>query len=482
MTQFYQTLLRLNPRSLAVEPELGQKWEQPSETQYVFTLNPGVKWHNKPPLNGRALTADDIVFSLNRVRTDEPRFQNRQLLASIDKIEAVNASTVRVTTRRPDVSTLTNLAAYSVAILAREVMEKNDKLTTPDTAVGTGAFMLTELDDTHSAVVRNPDYWKPGLPYLDGIRNQFFGDDATAWAAFLAKQIDFASNPVSGPEAKKLFDEQEGKAYTGEWYKDVSYTSAQPNLRRKPFDDARVTRALRLMLDHEEATNEWGLTWFGRGYLLSYLPAALDEWDFTEQEYITRFLEYKRPKDEAAREAIRLLNAAGFTRDNPLRFILHSTDSPFSRAMAELYQSQVNKFAQGSVNITEVRPTVLAQLNQIQAQGEFDYSLSNVVAPQPNDVDSWFTTLYVTNGGRNNGKMSDARLDGMIDRQRAIFNVADRKAYVKEMLTYMIENIPYTGWSGRYVLNVGSSRLHDWAPEGASAMWGYNYEQVWLDA
>src|SRR6476661_4891229 len=87
-TLWYQTLLRLNARSIALEPELAAKWEQPSPTEYVFHLQPNVKFHNRPPANGRPMTADDVVYSLNRVRTDDPRFQNRLLLSSVDKIEA----------------------------------------------------------------------------------------------------------------------------------------------------------------------------------------------------------------------------------------------------------------------------------------------------------------------------------------------------------------------------------------------------------
>lgn len=483
MTLFYQTVVRRNPRTAEVEPELAQRWEQPSPTEYILRLAPGVKWHNKPPVNGRLLTAHDVVFSLNRVRTDEPRFQNRLLFSSIDKIEAVDNNTVRVTTKAPDVSTLGNLAAFGAAILAPEVVEKAaGRFTTPDVAVGTGAFILETLDDNHSGVVRNPDYWKPGLPYLDAIRNQFFSDDASAWAAFLARQIDLVANPVSGPEAKKLFEEQEGKDYTAEWFKDISWTSIQANIRRKPFDDIRVGKALKLLVDHEEASHQWAVTWFGRGYVTSFLPAALDDWDFTEQEYVTKFLEYKRPKDEAVREALRLLNAAGFTRDNPLRFETVGISGSFSANMVELHQAQINRLSQGVVQITNLRLLELARLNNVQAQGDFEYSVSNLVPSQPYDPDSWFTTVVYTNGGRNYGKYSDPVVDAMVDKQRTIFDVAQRKAAVKEILTYLIENSPYTGWSGRYVLNVGRRRLKEWAPEGASARWGYNYERVWLDA
>ena len=78
-----------------------------------------------------------------------------------------------------------------------------------DTAVGTGAFILQSSDETGATCVRNPNYWRPGLPYLDGIRDAVFQDDASAWAAFLVGQLD--TNYVPGTEAKKLFAEQAKK-------------------------------------------------------------------------------------------------------------------------------------------------------------------------------------------------------------------------------------------------------------------------------
>src|SRR5581483_8715923 len=71
MNMWYQGLLRLHPVTSEVEPEIAQKWEQPSPTEYILSLHPNVTWHNKPPVNGRALTADDIAFSLNRARTPD---------------------------------------------------------------------------------------------------------------------------------------------------------------------------------------------------------------------------------------------------------------------------------------------------------------------------------------------------------------------------------------------------------------------------
>jgi len=479
---FYQTLLQLNPRTAALEPQLALKWEQPSPTEYLFHLAPNVKFHNKPPANGRPMTADDVVYSLNRVRTNDPRFQNRLLFSSIDKIEPVDKVTVRVTTKQPDVSTLTNLASTSAAILAPEVVDKAGKFADPDTAVGTGAFILKEhLQNQSSTVVRNPDYWKPGLPYFDSIKSQYFADSNTTYSAFLAGQVVVACNALPGPDAKKTFDEQAGKPYAAEWYSDISYTTVQANVQRKPFDDPRVPKALRLLIDHDEASNSWAVTWFGRGYASAYLPAGMQDWDLSQEEY-KKYLEFKQPKDDAVKEALSLLAAAGFSKDRPLKFPLTGLNSSdFGKAEAENHQAQINKFGQGVVQVPNLQLYLLAVQNQVLAEGNFDYMSSNAVPAQPYDVDSWFTTFYHSGGGRNNGKYSDPKLDGLIDKQRTIFDTNQRKAAVKDILRYMMDNAPYTAWSGRYLFNLESRKVHNWAPEGISTTWGYNYEQVWME-
>jgi peptide/nickel transport system substrate-binding protein len=478
---FYQSLLQLNPRTAALEPELALKWEQPSQTEYLFHLQPGVKFHNKPPASGRELTAADVVFSLNRVRTDDPRFQNRLLLSSMDKLEAVDKATVRLTTKVPDVSILTNLASTSVAVLAPEVVDKAGKFATADVVVGTGAFMLTDVDVFSADAVRNPDYWKKGLPYLDGVKTRVYQDPEAAHAAFTSGQILVGANVLTGPDAKQAFEEQKGKNYVAEWYKDVSFTTVQPNVQKKPFDDPRVARALRLLIDHDEATSSWAVTWFGRGYLTAYFGAAMDDWDLTEKEYRS-YLEFKAPKDDAIKEALSLLSAAGFSKDKPLKFNLSGGgDTGFSRGEAENHQAQVNKFGQGVVQIANLQLYDLATRNKVFAEGTFDYISANAVPAQPYDVDSWFTTFYHTGGGRNYGKYSDPKLDALIDKQRTLFDVNQRKAAVKDALRYMMDNAPYTAWSGRQLLSLENPKVHNWAPEGISTTWGYNYEQVWLE-
>src|SRR5207237_3542833 len=88
------------PGSLVIEGDLAESWTQPSETTYVFKLRKGVRWHNKPPVNGREVTADDVVFSVSHILTVKGN-ANAYMLKAVDKVEAVDKQTVRLTLREP---------------------------------------------------------------------------------------------------------------------------------------------------------------------------------------------------------------------------------------------------------------------------------------------------------------------------------------------------------------------------------------------
>src|SRR5487761_291782 len=234
-------------------------------------------------------------------------------------------TTLRITLSGPDAAGLKKLAADNLAMLAREVVEQSPKLSTAEAVVGTGAFMMRSIEtNVGGEYVRNPDYWKPGLPYLDGFRTKAFPDYLTAWAAFQAGQVDVCIAP--GSEVHNYINQQ-GRGFTPDWYMDDTVAFMYPNTKVKPMDDQRVTRALRLLVDHDEFIKAWAEGQLGRGGYGSIFPTALVAWDLTDKEYRDQ-LEWKQPKDDAAKEALSLLSAAGFGKDNPLKFTLLSYNNP----------------------------------------------------------------------------------------------------------------------------------------------------------
>jgi peptide/nickel transport system substrate-binding protein len=474
-TLFYERLLGYDLRTYELQPELAQKWEQPSQTEYVFHLQPNVKWQNKPPVNGRPFVADDVVWSLERARTDDPKFFSRSLLNHVDKVSAPDKATVRITTKAPDVATLQTMSIENLAILSREVFEKYPKPATSDAAVGTGPFMMKALEDlVSSEYVRNPDYWKPGLPYLDGFRTKAFADALTGWSAFLANQVDITQVP--GTEVKSYLAQQ-GSGFTPEWYSDdtlVGYLC--PNTKAKPMDDPRVTRALRLLLDHQELIKAWAEPQYGRGRYGSVFPAALGDWDLTDEEYATH-LEWKQPKDDAAKEAVSLLSAAGFTKDNPLRFPFEFNQGQTGQAEAQLIQAQWKRLSQGAVDI-QLKGDDTATLDSVRATRSFTYASYGFSAGMV-EPGTWLNTTYRTGGSLNFMGTSDSTLDAMIDKQQTIFDAKQRKTAVKQIVTYMIDHGPSTIGANLFFLYGVKPRVQGYAPE--HGLNGRQYQWIWLD-
>jgi peptide/nickel transport system substrate-binding protein len=472
----YQGLLGYNPRTYEVQPELAQKWEQVSPTEVVFHLQPGVKWHNKPPVDGRALTADDVVFSLNRMRSKDPRFQNRSLFDNFDAIETIDNATIRVTAKGPDTTILSYLSADSALVLAPEVIQKFEKLVTAESVVGTGAFIMKSAEQGVGAeYVRNPDYWKQGLPYLDGVRTRHFSDQQTAYGAFQSGLLDILLLP--GQETKAYIDKQ-GSGYTPEWFGSFGVGfMAQPNTTAKPMDDARVTRALRLLINHDECITAFAESWNGAGRHGGVFSAGMAGWDFSHEEY-ANLLEWKKPKDDAAKEAMALLSAAGYSRDNPLSFEVAWADRPFETALSQLLQAQWARLSQGGVKTT-IRQYDISTLRTVSASRRFAYIVGTGGASFP-EPDTWFNSVYATGGSQNRTGFSDPKFDEMALKQRTILDVPQRKAYVKEMVKYLIDNAPSTMLVNPFSLNGVKPKVHDYAPE--LFMNGRQYESVWMDA
>src|SRR5256886_2178288 len=85
----------VKPMTYPIEPDLAESWNQPDDTTYIFKLRKGVRWHPKPPVNGRELTADDVKYTYERFLTIT-RNANKPVLEYVDKIDALDKHTVKL--------------------------------------------------------------------------------------------------------------------------------------------------------------------------------------------------------------------------------------------------------------------------------------------------------------------------------------------------------------------------------------------------
>ena len=144
----------VQPGTFTVEPDLAERWEALDDTTYVFSLRQGVKWHNKPPLNGRELVAEDVKFSYDRFLTEKGN-PERHLLESVERVEVVDRYTVKFLLKEPFVW-LTDILANAMCmwVIAPEVVEKYGDLKKAETAIGTGPFLLERYEPNVKSVFK----------------------------------------------------------------------------------------------------------------------------------------------------------------------------------------------------------------------------------------------------------------------------------------------------------------------------------------
>lgn len=157
------TLVTLDEEQNVV-PSLAESWEVSDDgLEWTFHLRDGATFSN-----GRALTADDVVYTYDRMLDPDTGSGNAYLLAGVVDVAAVDERTVTITLDEPNVALLGHLAVNkSVGIIARESVEDGTINTQP---IGTGPFMITDFQPgTSVRLERNPHYWQDGMPYLDAI-------------------------------------------------------------------------------------------------------------------------------------------------------------------------------------------------------------------------------------------------------------------------------------------------------------------------
>src|SRR5262244_3363009 len=152
----------VQPGSFILEGDLAESWSQPNDTTYIFKLRKGVRWHAKPPVNGRELTADDVKY------------------------------TVKMTLKEPYVWFLDMVAnPMALAIVPKEAVEKFGDLKKWEAMIGTGPWMLDSYrPNVGVTFVRNPSYFLAGLPYIDRVEVTIDEDNASRMAAFIAGKYD----------------------------------------------------------------------------------------------------------------------------------------------------------------------------------------------------------------------------------------------------------------------------------------------------
>ena len=462
------------PGTFPIEGDLAESWTQPNETTYVFKLRKGVKWHNKPPVNGRELTADDIVYTVDRFLTTKGH-ANAQMLAPVAKCEAVDKYTVRFTLKQPFAWFLDTLAnPMAVAIVAKEASEKFGDLKKWEAVIGTGPWMLDGYKpNVGFTLVRNPNYFLPGLPHVDRIEAAVDEDNASRMAAFMSGKYDLGwefpgtINRTDWVQIKDNLKQKRPKLQTAEFPSNVmSHISMRTD--QKPFNDVRVRQAISLAIDRQgilDATAE------GVGVFNPPVPAGLKEWSIPMNQLGEAAKFYKRDVAEAKK----LMAAAG-----------HPNGFPASVCFTTY----------GSTVLVDSMQLVLKYLKDIGIDGKLDqkeygaYAASCLVGKMDSmtfgpqtpflDPDNFLYGQYYPDEPKNQSHIKDPIVTDMLVRQRRTFDVTKRREIINEIQKHLAKQQYYVQVPSGVYIAVWEGALKNYGPN-----LGYDYGgrlmAAWLD-
>ncbi len=233
----YAGLTKLDEKGDAV-PALATGWKYDAAgTTLTFTLRPGLKFSD-----GTALDATAVKKSLERGR-DFPKSLIAAQLANVKSVTAPDATTVVLGLAQPDYQ-IPNLLAGKTGMIVSPAAFEADATALATKPVGAGPFTLTSyVQNAKATLTRNPDYWDAANIKLGGFEAYPLPESATVVAALQSGQYDVAQIPGSQVEAAKAAGLQV------QVIPSLVVAVLDVNITKKPFDDPKVTEALRYAVD-----------------------------------------------------------------------------------------------------------------------------------------------------------------------------------------------------------------------------------------
>jgi peptide/nickel transport system substrate-binding protein len=258
INNIHNGLLKVTYDGTAVKfvPDLAETWDMEDDQTHLFKLRAGVKFHD-----GTACDAEAVKFSLMRVKSGTPASPHAWKLALLDEVEIVDPLTLRLKFSKPYAFlpvALTGSTGRAGTVVSPAAVEKYG-MDYGRNPVGTGPFKFVSWKENDSIKLEaNPDYFEAGMPKLAKASFMLINEPSTAVAALVSGQIEGMSDcPLQlVPQVKSV--------PTVEVYGGIegNYTYVGMNLRKAPFDDINLRRAVAYAIDREAINKQ---AYFGLG-------------------------------------------------------------------------------------------------------------------------------------------------------------------------------------------------------------------------
>jgi len=457
-------------------PALATSWEQPDPQTFIFHIRKGVHFQNKPPLNGREMTAEDVAWSFTRYK------EHPDSLASTLKQSLVSATALdkwavefKLAVEAPGAYGLFGWLICNF-IHPHEVIETygEDGFFHWRNACGTGPFTIDDqVVGSSITYKRNPTYWcydelhpQNQLPYVDYIRHLIIPDKSTRMAALRTGKIDRASADSDAAYSLK-------KTTPELLYHSQPTPQGNPmihwRLDREPFSDIRVRQALFMAIDRDTIIREYLR---GEGTALSWpMCAAWPEAVYTPVEELppaaNQLFEYN---PERAKE---LLAQAGY----PIGFeteVLTTEDYVERMSIFVSYWEAIGvkvniRLAEGAAYSAEV----------------YGFKYPGMAAGPSGQGDPATVLWYgYSTSWINKNRQDDPYYDEAIDNIFGTYDEVERNKLIKELAVYQLEQAYQIAFPGDWTYSFWWPWLKNYygqASMGAHYSQAAIYTRVWID-
>jgi len=452
----------------SIVPDLATKWEWSEDgKELTFPLRQGVKWHD-----GKPFTSADVKCTWDLLMgkgSDKLRLNPRKSWYE-NVVEVTTRGDYEVTfhLKQPQPALLALMASgwspvYPCHVPAREMRQH---------PIGTGPFKFADFHpNEYIKVTKNPDYWKPGRPYLDGIDYTILREPGPRHLAFFAGKFDADPLGVSIPTLKD-FKEQAPQAVCEVNAANVPRTMLI-NPHKPPFDNIELRRAMILSLDRKAFVDILNEGFGNLGALM--LPPPDGVWGMPP-EVLATLPGYGSDVAKNRAEAREIMKKLGYGPDKPLQLKIATRNFPGWRDPAVVMISQLKEIGiDGELDLVDT-----ALWYPKMARKDFTVGMVPIESGV-DDPDQMFYESFYTGAARNYAGYSDPQFDKLVDQQSMTADPEKRKEIVWQAERKLAE----AAFRPVIFYPAGASCRQPWL-KGWTRMTNsiYNewrFEDVWLD-
>src|SRR5271165_2418554 len=453
----------------SIVPDLATEWSwDSSKTELRFSLHEGVKWHD-----GKPFTADDVKCTWDTLlgkSGEKLRLNPRKAwYRNLEEVKTDDDYSVSFVLKRPQPAFLMLLATGMSPIYPCHVPAR-DMRSHP---IGTGPFKFVEFKpNEYIKVTKNPDYWKPGHPYLDGIEYTIIREQGPRDLAFFAGRFD-----MTGPFGVSMATLEDFKSQAPQAGCEISHVNVPRtmliNPAAPPFDNPELRRAMTLSVDRKAFVD---IETQGEGRIGgNMMPPPEGVWGMPP-EVLQTLPGYDADVDKRRAEARRIMGKLGYGPDRHLVIKVATRNFPGWRDPAVIMISHFKEiYIDGELDLVD---TAL----WCPKMARRDYAVGFVpMESGVDDPDQMYYENYVCSAARNYTGYCDPELDKLVNQQSMEVSPQKRKDIVWQIERRLAEA------AVRPVLfyPVGATCRQPWV-KGLTIMTNSIYnewrmEDVWLD-